>query len=67
MMKIDKITREDLRAIAVGESRTFELPTYAAVLSAKTTAYATGRIDECRYVFSTERERPVVTITRMPR
>ena len=66
-MKIDKITREDLRAIHDGESRTYELPTYAAVLSAKASAYATGRIDECRYVCSTEPDRPVITITRMPR
>ena len=66
-MKIEKVTREDLRAISVGESRTYELPTYAAVLSAKASAYATGRIEGCRYVCSTEPDRPVVTITRMPR
>ena len=63
-MKLEKITREDLRAIREGETRTYELPTYAAV---KASAYATGRVDGCRYVCSTESERPVLTITRMPR
>ena len=43
-MKTEKVTREDLRAIRVGESRTFELPDYAAVLSAKSSAYAFGRM-----------------------
>ena len=66
-MKLEKITRADLRAISEGETRTYELPTYAAVLSAKASAYATGRVDGCRYVCSTESERPVLTITRMPR
>ena len=31
-MKTDKVTREDLRAIHDGETRTFELPSYSAVL-----------------------------------
>ena len=67
MTTTDKITREDLRSIREGESRTYELPDYAAVLSAKANAYATGRVDGCRYVCCTEPDRPVVTITRMPR
>lgn len=66
-MKIDKITREDLRAIHDGETRTYELPTYAAVLSAKASAYATGRIEGCRYVCRCDSLAPVITITRMPR
>lgn len=66
-MKTDKVTREDLRAIRQGESRTFELPNYAAVLSAKASAYAFGRMDGCRFMCSTDPEKPVLTITRMPR
>lgn len=66
-MKTEKVTREDLRAIHVGESRTFELPSYAAVLSAKTSAYSFGRVEGCRFVCVTEPDRPVLTITRMPR
>ncbi len=66
-MKTERVTREDLRAIREGESRVFELPTYAAVQSAKSSAYACGRIDGFRFVCSTEPERPVLTITKMPR
>ena len=66
-MKLDKITRDDLRAIHDGETRTYELPDYAAVLSAKANAYATGRVDGCRYVCSCDSLSPVITITRMPR
>jgi hypothetical protein len=66
-MKTEKVTREDLRAIHDGESRTFELPTYAAVLSAKASAYAFGRVEDCRFECSTDPDKNVLTITRMPR
>ena len=66
-MKTERVTREDLRAIREGETRTYELPTYAAVQSAKSSAYACGRIDNCRFVCSTDPVLPVLTITRMPR
>ena len=66
-MKLEKITREDLRAISEGETRVYELPTYAAVLSAKASAYATGRVEGCRYVCSCDSIAPVITITRLPR
>ena len=66
-MKLERITREDLRAIHTGESRTFELPTYDAIISAKASAYILGRIDGCRFLFKTEPDRNVITITRMPR
>lgn len=66
-MKLDKITRDDLRAIHDGETRTYELPDYAAVLSAKANAYATGRVDGCRFICSCDSLSPVITITRMPR
>ena len=66
-MKLERITREDLRAIKLGESRVYELPTYGAILSARATAYATGRIEGCRFIFKTEPDRNVITITRMPR
>jgi hypothetical protein len=66
-MKLDKITREDLRAIRMGESRVFELPDYASVMSARTSAYVLGRIEGCRFILKTEPEKNVLTITRMPR
>lgn len=66
-MKIDKVTREDLRAIREGETRTYELPTYAAVLSAKASAYACGRVEGCRFECRTDSDKPILSITRMPR
>lgn len=66
-MKIERITRDDLRAIKIGESRVFELPTYDAILSAKASAYALGRSEGCRFLFSTKSDSNTVTITRMPR
>ena len=65
--KTDKVTSEDLRAIHMGESRTFELPTYAAVESARASAYAVGRVEGCRFTYSVEPDKNVITITRMPR
>jgi hypothetical protein len=65
--KTDKVTSEDLRAIRMGESRVFELPTYPAVRSAQATAYYCGRVEGCRFVFVTERDSNTITITRMPR
>lgn len=66
-MTTDKVTRDDLRAIRQGESRRFVLPSYEAVLSAKTNAYSLGRIMGCRYVCAVEPDENVITITRMPR
>ena len=66
-MQLERITREDLRAIRMGESRVFELPRYPAVRSAQATAYYCGRVEGCRFVFSTERDSNTITITRMPR
>ena len=66
-IKTEKVTSEDLRAFKMGESRVYELPTYPAVRSAKATAYYCGRVEGCRFVFSTEHDSNVITITRMPR
>lgn len=66
-MKQERITREDLRAIRMGETRVYELPTYSAILSAKASAYDLGRIEGCRFVFSTMPDENVLTITKMPR
>ena len=66
-MQLERITREDLRAIRMGESRVYELPSYGAILSAKASAYALGRVEDCRFECSTEPDKNVLTITRMPR
>ena len=54
-MKTDKVTREDLRALHHGETRTFELPNFAAVQSAKSSAYILGHIEGCRFACITAR------------
>ena len=66
-MKLERITRDDLRAIHEGESRTYDLPNYEAIQSARSTAYILGRIEGCRFAFATEPDSNRVTITRMPR
>jgi len=66
-MKTDKVTREDLRAIKTGETRTFQLPTYAAVLSGKSNAYILGQVDGCRFVCATDSSTNTLTVTRYDR
>ena len=65
-MKTNKVTREDLRSFRDGETRTYELPDYDAVLSAKTNAYTTARLEKCRFICKCDSLLPVITITRMP-
>jgi len=66
-MKTDKVTREDLRAIRNGETRSFELPTYAAVVSGKSSAYILGRVDGCRFECKTEPSTNTLHVTRYDR
>lgn len=66
-MKTDKVTREDLRALHHGESRTFELPTFAAVQSAKSSAYILGHMEGCRFACTTDPAKNSITITRYDR
>ena len=66
-MKTDKVTREDLRAIHTGETRTFELPTFAAVQSAKSSAYILGHLEGCRFACVTDPAKNTITITRYDR
>lgn len=66
-MKTDKVTREDLRALHHGETRTFELPNFAAVQSAKSSAYILGHIEGCRFACVTYPEKNAISITRYDR
>lgn len=66
-MKTDKVTREDLRALHHGETRTFELPTFAAVQSAKSNAYILGHLEGCRFACTTDPANNAITITRYDR
>ena len=44
MTQVDKISRDDLRALHDGETRTFQLPSAAAVESGKTSAYIFAKL-----------------------
>lgn len=66
-MKTEKVTREDLRALHNGETRTFELPTFAAVQSAKSSAYLLGHLEGCRFSCTTDPANNSITITRYDR
>ena len=45
MAEIEKVTREHLRAMAVGETRTFTLPSAQACDNGKTTAYQVQNLE----------------------
>ena len=63
-MKIDHLTRDDLRAMRHGETKTFELPTAAAVYSARANAHILAPIEGCRFVTEANMEKNTLTITR---
>ena len=59
-----KITKNELRMIDAGETFVFELPTYAACLSARTLAYTTARCEGRKYAVSIHPTKNEVSITR---
>lgn len=64
-MKQTKVTREDLRSFAVGESREFELPTPQAVQSASQSA---SQMKDEGYTFSRDTKRRmdgIIVLTRL--
>lgn len=52
-MKVERLTRDMVRAIPTGASETYELPSYAVLLSARVSAYETARLEgsviRCEY------------------
>ena len=66
-MKIDHLTRDDLRAMRHGETKTFELPTAAAVYSARANAHILAPLEECKFVTVADLEKNTLTITRYDR
>ena len=66
MERKDKLTREDLRSIEMGESKTFRLTDAAAIMSAAVNAAQTGTIDGCRYSCSRDYVEMTITVTRLP-
>lgn len=64
-MKQEKVTRDDLRAISRGETRTFELPSAAACDSGKSLTYQMQNILGCKFTCETNYTENTLTITRL--
>lgn len=64
MEKNEKLTREDLRGMRIGETRTFKLPSALACDSAKATVYQMQNIERVRYSLQTDYENNTLTITK---
>lgn len=58
------VTRDVLRGMSLGESRTFELPDALAIDAAGTTAYQLQHIEGCRYTCSKNYAERQITITK---
>lgn len=63
-MKTEKVTREDLRALHVGETRTYELPDYAACLSARAQAHGLAPLEGQRFATAIDQGTNTIHITR---
>ena len=66
MAKIEKVTREHLRSMAVGETRAFTLPSAQACDNGKTTAYQVQNLENCKYSVQTDYVNNRLTITKNP-
>lgn len=63
-MKTDKVTREDLRSMAMGETKVFTLPSAQACDTGKTVAYQLQNILGCKFTLSTDYATNSLTITK---
>lgn len=63
-MKTEKVTREDLRSMRTGETRTFDLPDARACDNAKSVAYQTQNLLGCKFSVSTDYASSKLTITK---
>ena len=66
MAEIEKVTREHLREMAVGETRTFTLPSAQACDNGKTTAYQVQNLEHCKFSVQTDYANNRLTITKNP-
>ena len=64
-MKQEKVTREDLRSISKGETRTFELPSASACDSGKSMSYQMQNIIGCKFTCETNYTENTLSITRL--
>lgn len=61
---MEKVTREVLRSMAMGESRTFDLPTVEACESGKATAYQYQNMLGCKFQAQTDYASKKLTLTK---
>lgn len=66
IMEKEKITRESLRQIELGGSKTFFAINPAEVESVRATAYQMGKLLECKFTVAAEYATRSVTVTRLP-
>ena len=60
---MERLTREDLRQMAIGETKEFRLPDAQAIDNAGTTAYQLQNVERCKYSVSKDYQNNVITIT----
>ncbi len=61
-----KLTREDLRNMAMGETKTFRVANAQACDSGKATTYQMRNILQCRFEVQTDYATNTLTITKNP-
>lgn len=63
-MKLEKVTREYLRGMQMGETRTLDLPNARACDNGKVVAYQVQNLLGCKFSISTDYTNNRLTITK---
>ena len=63
-MKTEKVKREDLRSMQMGETRAFDLPNAQACDNGKSVAYQMQNLLDCKFSISTDYASNRLTITK---
>lgn len=61
---MERITREELRSMAMGETRTFTLPNAQQCDNGKSTAYQLQNLLGCKFSVKTDYSKHQLTITK---
>ncbi len=61
---MERLTRNDLRQIRLGETKVFALPDARACNNAKALAYTLQREEKCKYSLSTDYATNELTVTK---
>jgi len=63
-MEVEKVTREDLRGMQMGETKVFDLPNAQACDNGKSVAYQMQNLLGCKFSVSTDYTSNKLTITK---